>query len=125
VQETADLSKFAVETGNALSEMEKHIAQILNLQDYLTADSSEQAAETEKAFQIFIGSIAETEMSVDALKQSEKSVAALAATLGDMLLAVDDFKLPPGSAEANFRIETDFPNAFENTKSALIFEEKN
>ena len=123
VQEAANLSKFAVETGNSLSELEKHITQILNLQDQLTADSSEQSAETEKAFQVFIGSIAETEMSVESLKQSEKSVAALVSTLASLRLAVDDFKLPPSSAEANFRVETNFPNAFENHSAAHALDE--
>ena len=123
VQEAANLSKFAVETGNSMSELEKHITQILNLQDQLTADSSEQAAETDKAFQIFIGSIAETEMSVESLKQSEKSVAALVSTLASLRLAVDDFKLPPSSAEANFRVETNFPNAFENQSAAHALDE--
>jgi twitching motility protein PilJ len=125
VQEAAGLSKFAVETGNSLGELEKHIAQILNLQDHLTADSSKQAEETEKAFQVFVGSIAETEMAVESLKQSEKSVGALTATLAGLLLAVDEFKLPQTSSSApDFRIDTNFPNAFENTKTpALAFEE--
>jgi methyl-accepting chemotaxis protein len=127
VKEAANLSKFAVETGNSLGELEKHITQILNLQDQLTADSSEQSAETDKAFQVFIGSIAETEMSVEALKQSEKSVAAFVSTLGNLLHAVDDFKLPQTTAvEAGFQVETNFPNAFENESSpVLAFEENN
>ena len=124
VEEAANLSKFAVETGNSLSELEKHITQILNLQDQLTADSSEHSAETDKAFQVFIGSIAETEMSVESLKQSEKSIAALVSTLANLPLAVDDFKLPQtSSAAANFRVETDFPNAFEKESAALALEE--
>jgi twitching motility protein PilJ len=123
VQEAANLSKFAVETGNSLSELEKHITQILNLQDQLTADSSEQSAETDKAFQVFIGSIAETEMSVESLKQSEKTVAALVSTLAGLQLAVDDYKLPPNTTEAGFRVETNFPNAFENQSAALAVDE--
>jgi len=127
VKEAANLSKFAVETGNSLGELEKHITQILSLQDQLTADSSEQAAETEKAFQVFIGSIAETEMSVEALKQSEKSVAALVSTLANLLPAVDDFKLPQAIApvETDFPVKTNFPNAFENESPVLAFEESN
>jgi len=125
VHEAANLSKFAVETGNSMGELEKHITQILSLQDQLTADSSEQSMETDKAFQVFIGSIAETEMSVEALKQSEKSIAALVSTLGNLLLTVDDFKLPQTSVtDPNFRVETNFPNAFEKDSPALAFEEK-
>jgi methyl-accepting chemotaxis protein len=114
VQEAANLSKFAVETGNSLSELEKHITQILSLQDQLTAETGEHSMETERAFQVFIGSIAETEMSVESMRQSEKAVVALVSTLTGLLLAVEDFKLPPTTAEATFRVETDFPNAFEN-----------
>ncbi|HEY8559277.1 MAG TPA: methyl-accepting chemotaxis protein [Pyrinomonadaceae bacterium] len=109
VQEAADLSKFAVETGSSLSELEKHIAQILNLQDQLNADSNQRALESEKAFQVFIGSIAETEMSVEALKQSEKSVAALGAALASLQLAVDDYKLPA----AGFRVKTGYAGGYE------------
>ncbi|HEY0461506.1 MAG TPA: methyl-accepting chemotaxis protein [Pyrinomonadaceae bacterium] len=123
VQEATNLSKFAAETGNSLGELEKHIAQILSLQDQLTADSSAQSAETEKAFQVFIGSIAETDMSVEALKQSEKSIAALVSTLANLLLAVNDFKLSPNSNEPSFRVETNFPNAFENQSAALALDE--
>lgn len=122
VEEAANLSKFAVETGNSLSELEKHISQILSLQDQLTADSSEQAAETDKAFQVFIGSIAETEMSVESLKHSEKTVGSLVNTLSNLLLAVDEYKLPSDKPE--FRTETDFPAAFKNISPALNFEEK-
>lgn len=125
VSEAANLSKFAVETGNSLNELEKHITQILNLQDQLTANSSEQTAEAEKAFQVFIGSIAETEMSVESLKQSEKSIAALSGSLVNLLLAVEDFKLPAPVAETDYPAAgiKNFPNAFENDVPALTFEE--
>jgi twitching motility protein PilJ len=131
VLEAANLSKFAVETGNSLSELEKHITQILNLQDQLNADSSEQAAETEKAFQVFVGSIAETEMSVECLKQSEKSIAALTAIFGNLLLSVDEFKLPQPAAARQIAAESDFRStgmtslsgSFEKSSAVLNFEE--
>ena len=121
VQEAANLSQFAVETGNSLSELEKHISQILNLQDQLTADSSEQSADTEKAFQVFIGSIAETEMSVECLKQSEKSIAVLTATFGNLLLAVEQFKLTQPAGETNFPLEgmSNFPETYEEDSPNL------
>lgn len=126
VQEAATLSKLAVETGNSLGEIEKHSSKILNLQDQLTANSSEQAFETEKAFQVFIGSIAETEMSVESLKQSEKAVAALVSTLTNLMLAVEDFKLPQSAPDegTDFPAKTDYANAFE-TKSPVPAFEKN
>ena len=112
---TANYGDTVFETGNSLSELEKHITQILNLQDQLTADSSEQSADTEKAFQVFIGSIAETEMSVECLKQSEKSIAVLTATFGNLLLAVEQFKLTQPASETNFPLEgmSNFPETYE------------
>ena len=68
VGSVANLSKYAIETGNALSELERYIGQFLNLQTQLTSYSSEQSAETEKAFQVFIDSIADTEKTVETLK---------------------------------------------------------
>jgi hypothetical protein len=123
VGEAANLSKFAVETGNSLGELEKHISQIFSLQDQLTADSSVQTAETEKAFQIFLGSIAETEMSVESLKQSEKAIAAMSGTLGNLLLAVNDFKLPPPPVDTKYRMQTNYPNPLENDPPHFTFEE--
>jgi methyl-accepting chemotaxis protein len=125
VLEAANLSKFAVETSNSLSELEKHITQILNLQDQLTADSSEQSAETDRAFQVFVGSIAETEMSVECLKQSEKSIASFTAIFGKLLLAVDEFKVIPPVGDTNFRMEgiSNFPKTFEKDSPKLAFEE--
>ncbi len=119
VQEAANLSKFAVETGNSLSELEKHITQILKMQDQLTADSGEHSAETEQAFQIFVGSIAETEMAVECLKQSEKTIAALTATFGSLLLAVDEFKLAAPAREANFQVERVLSGSFEKKSREL------
>lgn len=49
----ADLSKYAIETGDSLSELEKYIGRFLNLQTKLVSYSNEQSADTEKAFQIF------------------------------------------------------------------------
>lgn len=123
-QEAVNLSKFATETGDSLNELEKHIGQMMILQDQLNADSNRQSDETEKAFQVFVGSIAETEMAVECLKQSEKSLGTFAAALNNMLLAVDDFKLPQASIEPNYSAPLNLPNAFEKeTSAAAAFEE--
>lgn len=114
VQEAAELSKYAVETGTALSELEKHISQVLSLQDQLNTDSSARALEAEKAFQIFVGSIAETEHSIEALKLSEKSVTVVSMTLENMLLSVEDFNLPQESADNDFEKLPEFDAGTDN-----------
>lgn len=92
VGSVANLSKYAIETGNALSELERYIGQFLNLQTQLTGYSSEQSAETEKAFQVFIDSIADTEKTVETLKRSESELAASAGLLESLQMSVADFK---------------------------------
>ncbi|MGI9056069.1 MAG: methyl-accepting chemotaxis protein [Pyrinomonadaceae bacterium] len=87
----ANLSKFAIETGNALSELERYIGQFLNLQTQLVGYSSEQSAETEKAFQIFIDSIYETEKTVETLKKSEAELTGSAGVLENLQLSVAGF----------------------------------
>ena len=87
----ANLSKFAIETGNALSELERYIGQFLNLQTQLVGYSSEQSAETEKAFQIFIDSISETEKTVETLKKSEAELTGSAGVLESLQMSVADF----------------------------------
>lgn len=92
VGSVANLSKYAIETGNALSELERYIGQFLNLQTQLIGYSSEQSAETEKAFQTFIDSIFEMEKTVETLKKSEAELAGSAGVLESLQMAVADFK---------------------------------
>lgn len=88
----ADLSKYAIESGNALSELERYIGQFLNLQIQLVGYSSEQTGETEKAFQVFIDSISDTEKTIETLKKSESDLAESAGVLETLQLSVADFK---------------------------------
>lgn len=92
-QEFADLSKSALETGNALSELEKYLTQFLSLQGQLTTDSREQAAQTEKAYQTFIASVAETEKLVAELKESENLVTRFAGTMENLQMSAAIFKI--------------------------------
>jgi methyl-accepting chemotaxis protein len=92
-QEFADLSKFALETGNALSELEKYLTQFLNLQGQLTNDSREQSAQTEKAYQTFIASVSETEKLVAELKKSENLVTGFTNTIESLQMSAAIFKL--------------------------------
>lgn len=101
VGEAANLSKFAIETGNALSELEKYIGQFLNLQEKLVTYSGEQSADAELSFQSFVASIAETVASVKNLKESEAQIAQAAISMENLQLAVADFKTASPVAEKN------------------------
>ncbi|MGI8638528.1 MAG: methyl-accepting chemotaxis protein [Pyrinomonadaceae bacterium] len=118
VGEAAGLSKFAVETGNSLGELEKYVRQFLNLQTKLISYSSGQSADTEKAFQTFVKSISETENTVIHLKESEAKLAQLASSMEHLQLSVADFKLSPASIVETPKI-SDFSQPL-----IQIFEEK-
>ena len=94
VGEAANLSKYAIETGNSLSELEKYIGQFLSLQEKLAAFSGEQSVDTETAFQSFVASIEETENSVKNLKASESEIAQMLISMENLQFAVTDFKTP-------------------------------
>lgn len=109
VGEAAKLSKFAIETGNALSELEKYIGQFLNLQEKLVAYSGEQSADAELSFQSFVASIAETVTSVKNLKESEAQIAQAAVSMENLQLAVADFKTASPAAEKNVQAVKEIP----------------
>ena len=115
VGSVANLSKFAIESGNALSELERYIGQFLNLQTQLVGYSSEQSAETEKAFQVFIDSISDTEKTIETLKKSEADLAESAGVLESLQMAVADFKSMKTTAEITEIIaeQADFSESLE------------
>lgn len=92
VGEVANLSKFSIETGDALSELEKYVGKFLNLQTKIVAYSTEKSDETEKAFEVFIKSIDETDSAVKNLKESETKIKTASNSLENLQFAVDGFK---------------------------------
>ncbi len=101
VSGAANLSTYAIETGNSLSELERYVGQFLNLQTKLVSFSSEHSDETERAFQIFVESIGETKKSVNNLKESETSMTQLTTSMEKLQLLTADFKLPQILPENN------------------------
>ncbi len=91
--EAANLSKFAIETSNALSELEKNTATFLRLQNKQVASAQEQSAEAERAFVMFIESIGETEDAIRKLKKSNTNVADISKTMENLQFAISDFEL--------------------------------
>ncbi len=104
VGEITGLSKFAVETGNSIGELEKYVRKFLNLQTKLISYSGEQSAETEKAFQTFLKSISETADTVTHLKESETKLGQLSSSMATLQLLVADFKLSPVSTVENIMV---------------------
>lgn len=93
VSEVVNLSRYSIETGNALSELERYIGQYLNLQNQIVAYAHEHSAETEKAFQVFVASIAKTESGVKNLKKSREDIIKAANLMENLQTAVGDYRL--------------------------------
>lgn len=100
LSEAAKISASTVETGNSLGAMEKYITNFLKLQEKLAAYSGEQNAEVEQAFQIFIRSITDSEITVKLLKESEISIADFADSLEILQSATEGFKFPAAEPSA-------------------------
>jgi methyl-accepting chemotaxis protein len=124
VGETANLSKFAIETGNALGELERYVAGFLNLQNKIVRYSREQSDETERAFQIFVGGIAETEQTTISLKNSESRLAELADTIKDLQKMTARFKSLQAKEETPEVAFSDFAPVFEDGATTELAGEK-
>jgi len=98
VGEAANLSRFAVETGNSLDELERSIGQFLNLQEKLVVHSGGQTADAETAFECFAASITETETAVKHLKESETQTAQMAAAMENLQFAIAEYKVSSNAA---------------------------
>ena len=92
VSGAANLSKFAIETGSSLSELEKHTGQFLNLQEKLVASSGEQSADAELAFQSFVAAISATENAVKNLRESELQIAQIESAMENLQTAVAGYR---------------------------------
>jgi methyl-accepting chemotaxis protein len=90
-QEAANLSKYAVETGSCLSELENDVGQSLSLQLKLVSYSCEQSAENNMSLQGFSESITVREKAVEDLKQSETDIINLSRLLENLQAAIGDF----------------------------------
>ncbi len=92
VGEVANLSKFAIKTGDALSELEKYVGTILNLQTKIVAFSREKSDETDSAFETFAKSIDDTETFVGQLRESETKIKSATSSLESLQSAIVGFK---------------------------------
>jgi methyl-accepting chemotaxis protein len=97
VSEISELSKFAIETGNSIGELERYVTQFLNLQDKIISYADEQTEDTEKAFQTFTDAITETEKSVINLKDSEKLMGEIKITMENLQSGISHFNHLPNT----------------------------
>lgn len=115
VSEAANLSKFAIETGNSISELERYLNQFLHLQEKIVAYTRAQTDDTENAFQTFIKSISETETAVTNLKGSAKQVEKITDKMAGLQDSVSHFNLTSYPEDAR-RTETSFNALTEQTE---------
>lgn len=102
VGEIANLSRFALETSNSLTEIEKYIGNFINLHKKLKAYSGEQTAETERAFESFVASIGEAENAVGSLKETETQIEFIANAMAHLHRATADFKIANAAGRNSF-----------------------
>ena len=94
VGEIAELSQSAIETGDALDELERGAGQFLNLQNRIAALGGEQSAETEKALRIFSNVVAEIETAGQKLKKAEALAANFGGVFNPLETTTVKFNLP-------------------------------
>lgn len=115
VGEIGELSKFAIEVGNSIGEMERYMTQYLNLQEKIVVYTNEQTEDTEKAFQTFVESIAESEKSLINLKDSEKIVGEIKNTMDNLQTSVAHFTSSPYADKGKIK-ESSFAEVSETTE---------
>ncbi len=93
VGEAANLSKFAIETGDSLSELEKYVSKFLNLQIKLSAYSDEQMNESERSLGIFNETFSNPQRAADHLRKTENGIGKLFNLMEHLENSAADFKL--------------------------------
>lgn len=99
-KEIAELTRFALETGGSLGELEKYLTQFLSLQAQIAGDSNEQVAQSERALGIFTGSIVQTEENIVSLRHTEHEIARFSGMLERLELSAAHFKLAEAESAA-------------------------
>jgi methyl-accepting chemotaxis protein len=107
VSEASTLSKFAIETGNSIGELERYIGQFLHLQEKIAAYTLSHTEDTETAFATFMKSISETEFSLKTLKESTKRVERIKEKMSDLQDSVSHYDLA-SETEATAPAENQF-----------------
>lgn len=120
VGEVANLSKFAIETGNSLSILEKYVGRFLSLQQELGVYSGEQSVDTENAFESFAAVIVETEKTLEDLKESELLINGFLGSVENLHSAVADYRVKPVRKNEDLSIKDDSKVKFDSNFTAKI-----
>jgi methyl-accepting chemotaxis protein len=105
--DASEFSRFSIENGNVLAELERLVGQFLNLQESLLSVTGDRSEETDKAFLTFLNSISDIEATVDELKHSSSEIANLSDLMKNLRQAVSEFRL--GSEENSPRADLNEP----------------
>lgn len=100
ISEVANLSRFAIETGKSIEELERYVGQFLTLQENIISYTRHHTEETEQAFQTFVDSIPETENSVVTLKESTRNVEKISNSMESLQNAVSHFNTSTSSFQS-------------------------
>lgn len=94
VRETAAISKFAVETLEAIHELDKHVGQLAEMHENLLASAQKQSLDSNVVSKVFLETTAETQKSIATLKNAIDSANKIVKVSQDMSANVSSFKLP-------------------------------
>lgn len=109
IGEAANFSKFSIETGNLSSDMERYLIQYLNLQEKIAGYTSEQAADTERAFHILATSVAEAGNFAGNLNESARTIGNVTQSMEILHSATAHFSVVAATAPPNVKIEKTQP----------------
>ena len=100
MSDVANLSKYAIESGNVIGELERYVGHFLNLQENLIAYSNDQSEETDEAFATYADTITETEATVSKLKKSDQDLKTVAKAMKHLKSTIGEFRLPDATQES-------------------------
>lgn len=96
--EISGFSKYSIESGNILAELERYVAQFINLQENLVNVAAERSEESEQAFLKFVNSISESRAKSDDLRRSTAELANLSHVMRNLQVGVSEYRLSvPGT----------------------------
>jgi methyl-accepting chemotaxis protein len=121
VSEAANLSKFALESSNSISELERYIRQFLNMQQKIASYTNENTDETEKAYQVFISSVSQTEKNILVLKEANDNLRVINTSNNSLQDSIEEFDIQTHSQPVPEQISPVLPqlgDSFEDTPAA-------
>lgn len=94
VRETAAVSKFAVETLEALHDLDKHVNQLAEMHENMLASAQKQSHDTGVVSNVFLETTAEMQRSIATLKNAIDSTNKIVKVSQDLSAGVSEYKLP-------------------------------